>query len=717
VAKKLTSGQRQDLLKRYRGRIEHSARRRSKEGYGELWKRCIDLYRGRHFQMDMLDNEDRIAVNVVFATINVIAPSVAVNYPKVQVYSRNSDDDPKAAIIQTVVNYWWRHYKFLRETNLAVRDWLIVGHGWLKVGWRYVEQEKIKTQEELNAAANSEEGADDNVTPSDPNEPTANDPSDPEVDDLYEVVEDRPFVERVSPFDIYVDPEAKTLESAKWIAQKIVKPLEEVRQDERYRVKGRRAITSDGTLNPDWIADGGEPNDDVRRVTIYEFYDLQLGTMCVFPHSGEDFLLDPVPQPYNFGHPFVMLRNYEVPDEFYPMGDVEALEPLQLELDKTRSQMMQHRKKFNRKYLYNPEAFDASGAGLLKSDQDNLFVPVQPDVPLEQAVVPLAQTAIEPQLYQYSQDTEANMDRVSGVSEYQQGGVPEIKRTATEASMIQDAANARSADKIAQVELLIAEVGSRVVQLAQQYLTEDQVARLMGKNGHPIWVPYGREDIQGEYDFDVEAGSTQPHNESYRKNQALQLLQAMTPWAQSGLVNAQELLRFALTYGFQIKNPDEFMAQQQPQQEQQKSPRQSLVESLNYKDAPPDVQRQIEAAAGFQPSQTGGSSPAEKIMATHLGQQGQQGVQQNQAQQQAAMALVGHAHDMAKTKADQEHEHRMAMTQAAVNMESQQAGHQHTQEQQAAAAQMELMAALQQQAQEARYAYQAQNYAHKLGED
>ena len=44
--------------------------------------------------------------------------------------------------------------------------------------------------------------------------------------------------------------------------------------------------------------------------------------------SGEGaFLIKPKPMPYATGHPFVMLRNYEVSDQFYPFGDVAQLEP------------------------------------------------------------------------------------------------------------------------------------------------------------------------------------------------------------------------------------------------------------------------------------------------------------------------------------------------------------------------------------------------------
>ena len=44
------------------------------------------------------------------------------------------------------------------------------------------------------------------------------------------IVEDQPFVERISPFDIYVDPEATCLEDAQWICQRIIRPLEEAKK-------------------------------------------------------------------------------------------------------------------------------------------------------------------------------------------------------------------------------------------------------------------------------------------------------------------------------------------------------------------------------------------------------------------------------------------------------------------------------------------------------
>lgn len=730
MTKRLSAAQRTELLKRYRGRVHHAKGHRDKGGFDALWNKLIDLYRGKHFSSSLLSNsEDRIAVNICFATINVIAPSIAVNYPKLLVWSRKPEEENQAQILETVLNYWWRHFKIQSEAALAVKDYLVLGHGWLKIGWRYVEEQRKIDQQELAEADDLDQGTSAVLIPADPTEPTANDPESTSTsgEPEYEVTEDRPFVERVSPFDIYVDPEAKTLESAKWICQKIVKPLEEVRQDKRYRGRGRAALTPDSQANPDWLMEGTDfPEDDIRRVTLYEFYDMQMGTMCVFSHAGDEMLLDPIPQPYVFGHPFVMLRNYEVPDEFYPMGDVEALEPLQMELDKTRSQMMNHRKRFNRKWLYDPTAFDQTGMSALNKDIDNTLVPVMDTAgrPLNEVIVPIPQVPVEPQLYQYEDSTLQLMDRVSGASEYQQGTTPDVRRTATEASMIQDAANSRAADKMARVELFVAEVACKVVQLAQQYMTEDQVVRVIGKNGHPLWIPYSREDIQGEFDFEVEAGSTQPKNDQFRRSQALQLLQALTPWAQAGLVNAQELLRYALQYGFQVKNPDEFMASAVPQpqqgQDQQKSPRQSLIETMNYRDAPPDIQRQIEQAAGFQPSQVGGSSPAEghlaKVVPQMAGQHAQAGAAAGQImaqlanlQHQAQQANAGRQHEAVMAHAQQQHDLHGRVADAAVAMDQQQGQHQNALQQAA------VEAYLAQQAIEARHALQVQNADKDLG--
>ena len=186
---------------------------------------------------------------------------------------------------------------------------------------------------------------------------------------------------------------------------------------------------------------------------MIEYYDIKRNTVSTFSLSSEtdsdnrdaNFLIKPQKMPYAMGHPFVMLRGYEIPDYFYTIGDVEQIESLQLELNETRSQMMNHRKRFQRKWLYEKDAFDRDGVAALESDIDNTMIPVISDGNIANVITPLPAVITPSDFYDQSSLISADLDRVSGVSDYQRASSQaNVKRTATEAAMIQDSANSRS---------------------------------------------------------------------------------------------------------------------------------------------------------------------------------------------------------------------------------------------------------------------------------
>jgi hypothetical protein len=529
-----------DHLKHAKMRLEASKKWRKQDGYDGLWKRMNDLYRGKHF--DDYKNQDQMLVNIAFSTINVISPSISVNYPKITVNATSSEFAAQAVVAEAVVNYWWKHKDIRTEFRRSVKDMLAFGHGWIKVGYRFVEEE-VEGESEISEANPDGIGHPNTI-----------------------VREDSPFAERVSINDVFVDPDATSMKDIKWIAQRIRRPIADVRNDKRYSKAARLDVTP--------MAVSRYADDPSRRkvydknegyAEIWEYYDISSNSMSVFSEGSDMFLVKPMRMPYSFGQPFVMIRNYDVPDHFYPIGDLESIEPLQLELNETRSQMMNHRKKFSRKYLYKESAFDQLGRSALESDEDNVMVPVSSDEPIGNVVTAFPAVINPPEFYNQSNMIIGDIDRISGVSEFQRGAVSEIRRTATESSLMQDAANARTSDKLAVVEQAIAEVGRRMLQLAQQFMQGEQVARVMGRDGEPIWINFDRDYLQGDFDFEVAAGSTQPHNESFKRQMALQLVDAMAPFAGAGIIDMSKLAAHVLQFGFGVKNPDEFLAQPQQQ--------------------------------------------------------------------------------------------------------------------------------------------------------
>jgi hypothetical protein len=548
----------EDILKRQIMKLRQSQRWRKSEDRDDLWERMVNLYRGKHYKNS--SKEDRMLVNLAFATKNVIAPSVAINNPKFAVNARKPETASQAIITEQVLNYLWRTHKYQDEFRLAVDDFLVIGHGWLKVGYKAPKPKEIVNISDTVEGSEEDQGVDDK----DETVPQSESITVGCYDD-----DDRPFVERISPFDIFVDPDARSLKEMTWIAQRVRRQTADVMVDKRYNATARAKVNSkiaQQRIDDETRAVDGAPTDSsVSYVDIWEFYDIRKGTVSTFCAEQEDgFLIAPQPIPYAFGHPFVMLRNYEVTDEFYPMGELEAIEELQHELNATRTQMMNHRKRYARKTLYDKAAFDKAGIDALRSDDDNTLVPVDLNTAdassIAEVIGPMPQMGTPPDFYAQSDVISGDIDRVSGVSDYMRGAQAEIRRTATEAAMIQDAQNARAADKLARIESTLSKLGQRVVQLMQQFMTGEQVIRIVGMHNQPVWMQFDRDYIQGEFDFEVEGGSTQPRNETFRRNSAEQLVGMMGPFIQMGVIDPTAVVRHVLQFGFDIKDVESFMA-------------------------------------------------------------------------------------------------------------------------------------------------------------
>lgn len=543
------------ILAGLKSEVRRSKKWRDNVDYDGLWRRMVDLYRGRHF--DKVLNTDRIVINMSFSTINIVAPSVAVNSPKIALNARHPDHASQAVIAEEVINYAWRANDFQDEFRAATNDKLITGHGWVKVGWKFVQQSDVSAVEpEDHSFEIPVEGADT--------------PDDPSVEVTQVVKEDRPVLERVSVFDMFVDPDARNVKELRWVAQRIVRPLADCKRDRSYSTSARKKLTASRPSKWDEKDQpaAGTQSEAVKDgyVEVWEFWDIVRYTVQTFTMEGDEFLRAPKKSPYPFCHPYFMLRNYEVPDEFYPMGELEAIEALQHELNQTRTQMFNHRKKFSRKYLYKKSAFSARGIKDLESDADNVMVEVESDEPLSNAVAVMPVSVTPPEFYNQSNLIQEDINSVTAVSEYQRGNMPNLRRTATEAAMIQDSSNARSADKLARVERELAQIAELLLKVLQTFMTGEQVVRIAGNDGAQHWAYYDADFIKGSFDFEVEAGSTQPQNETFRRQSALQMMDALGPMIPSGVINVPALAVYVMQTGFGVKNAQQFIMAPPPPQ-------------------------------------------------------------------------------------------------------------------------------------------------------
>lgn len=555
-------------------RVQDAMKWRKAAHYDENWAKLIKMYASQYDYPELSNYEDIIAPNLMFSTANVIIPSIVVNYPKITVSARTPQGEANAQIVEAAANYNWQRYDFHDELKLAIKDFVIIGHGWVKTTWclkeetvdvprdEWTEMAQMALQEKY-AAMEKARTSGLGVTFPEDEEVLASVPT-----TKVQVTEDRPEVKRISPFDVYIDPDATRIEDARWIAQRLYIPLSEAKDNEDWDPKARKSLVgtamSEAKKEYDLTFEGEDRGTETDFAVVWEYYDLLENAMCVFADGADKFLVKPEPVEWPFGHPFVPAWNYSIPEKLYPLGDLETILPLQMELALTRTQMVNDRKRFRRMYMYKPEELGPDGLAAITSSDDNALIPVDSDQPFSEIFQAVATSSLPPEFYNQTAMILDDMNMVSGVTEYQRGSVAEVRRTATEASMIQDMSNARSAEKLSKIESMISHVARQCVQLAQIFLSTEQVARITGPEGAVQWVPYTPDQVQGEYDFSVEAGSTQPMNESFRRQSAMQLLDAMAPFLQLGVIDPFKLAEHVLRNGFGIKDPSSFIAQPPP---------------------------------------------------------------------------------------------------------------------------------------------------------
>jgi len=101
--------------------------------------------------------------------------------------------------------------------------------------------------------------------------------------------------------------------------------------------------------------------------------------------------------------------------------------------------------------------------------------------------------------------------------------------------------------------------------MIQQFLDHDIFAKITGPDGLDQWHQVGPQDVAGHFDYILE-GSEESLSRQQERGEALALLNAFAPLAQLGFVNFKPILeRVALAYDF--PNPESLFLQPPPQQQ------------------------------------------------------------------------------------------------------------------------------------------------------
>lgn len=504
----------------------------------QIWNDNYNMYMGSTWDYNPDDpTADLVSVNVAFSTLATIVPFVADEDPQFLVYPLSGDASQEAGVLLTsYLNRLWRSSDVRGQTHLAdgVFDNLLYGDGWLQVGY------DIRTQEIYDSFGN-------------------------EVQNRVEIAHF--MVERVNPWDIWIDPYSDGLHNARWLCRRYILPRRELESDKRYKV----------TKNTEWESGAIETNnlspedrsrlDDVDTadwVTIYEFYDLIERYMIAFTPGGGQA----VRYIEHISCPIIQIANSRIPNSPYHMSDLEQISALQHELNKTRSQMITHRRRNVGKWVIRQHALNDDAEEAMKSSRVNEVIPIEAPEPLDYLIQYIAPQPISQDAYALDDRIRADVNELTGVNEYLRGVPQDISRTATEASIIEGATNIRTRHKLLQVERAARDLGQLLLDIVRDVLplTDYEEVRqfVTGREAERLNRATGQTDIDtdvvftptpelfmGRYEVEVERGSTElrnPQIKAQKLNQVVQIMLGAVPLLmQMGVpFNIQRLLELWL---------------------------------------------------------------------------------------------------------------------------------------------------------------------------
>jgi hypothetical protein len=495
---------------------------------------------------EFLPSLTEYAANMILPHINIIQESVIARDPKLicEPIGGGEMAEITRETSEGVLSYFWRRARATEHLRDATMDAVRLGSGFLKVSWTHIEDERELDEAErerlLDAAlVQAQDEANQRGVFMDDIELLEDGIPHSEV----RVIRSEPFVEYVSPYDVFVPINTRRLDTARWVAQRITLPVDEILANPEFDVT-EDSLVRDGTtvnIQDEYQAEWRRQTEDARGVygstlaldtaTFWEFYDMRTRKMMVFQldsgnimYEGDIFWAHRYP-------PFVHLRNYAATgSDFWGFGDIENVASLQGMFNEFLADQLENAKRAGQKYLVRASSVSDELIAALETDEHDVVAPVNipQGEPLSDVIVPIFRQALSGDVYAAKAELEEKIRQVLGINDFQAGGVGADRMSATAAAVVDGVATLRAQSKIAAVEAAAAQAGNIILLLCQEMLDQPTAIRIAGVDG-ARWDEVTKQDIYGEFLVSVEGGSTRAINPATREQQGLRTLGEVVP--------------------------------------------------------------------------------------------------------------------------------------------------------------------------------------------
>ena len=280
-----------------------------------------------------------------------------------------------------------------------------------------------------------------------------------------------------------------SIDDIRWLAVNYFLPLEDVKKnyENTKDISGDYYNVDKGFVETKRY--GTDVQNDIKRLSVWEIQDKVNNKIMMVADSADKFLKN-IDNPYKmegFNYKFLYLN--EVPDEIYPLSDLEQIKDIVLELDKTETQLLNHRGKGQRKII--------SEEGIWSSDEqrENFFnnedmqnAEVRQNM-LDRIKV-FDSSTIDASLYNIQTELKDNLYKISATAENQLSSDSTTQKTATEINKIDANSQIRNSDRIDSMLDFVTDTAEALISILQQFMSKKVSVKYNGSFDYSLKLDY-----------------------------------------------------------------------------------------------------------------------------------------------------------------------------------------------------------------------------------
>ena len=499
------------------------------------WKLNLSFYKGKQYvfynrksrRMESLPTDDgdkpryrvRLVANQIAPNSNGLLARLTKTKPTFFATPAQADYEAIKAteVAESLLDYWWDTFSLGSKREEAMLWAIICGNGFWKITW----DDKVGSSVKLMLNPDGE--------------PIVN----PIIEHLFkdrlgkmgldagefekEVFEGEIKVDVMAPFDVLLDDSAQVFEDCKYAF--CVHPMSSDEIYSRYNVRLKpNAINRypDETLPGMFGTTSGKTKQNVRTVFVGYFLpgpEFPEGRYVAFTKSPNIVLYDG-PWPYPFKKlPLVKFPGMRIPGQLYDTSVVEQAIPLQKELNRTLSQMIEYKNLTLKPQMLAP-------VGSLRqrmTDEPGAIFEYNPVAGKVPEAIPIQ--SLPSYVFQHLQDLGQRLRDTFGLNEISDGAVPPNVEAGIAIDLLQEAATDRLAPQILMMEKGLERAGNMMLELAQRYYNEPRLIMLAGAGSKAKVSRFESADIIAGVQVKVETGSGLPRTRAGKQARVMQMLQ------------------------------------------------------------------------------------------------------------------------------------------------------------------------------------------------